>query len=567
MNKLKVKYKMSVLILSSIIFLALIGGNGFIQVKKSGEASKEMYEDRLVPISWFNEIDKRFVEVETDILKLILTEERALKDDLIADLRDHILKIEELLYDYEQKSISREFSSEISLIKSKINTYRSDIQEMIDLAVVRDSEAAYRHYLNTEENRKELEEIVTQISSSNQIAAEELNADNQRNAQISNSIAWISFIVSILLIALIGLVISLNITRPLSKLNANLREFGNGNLNITINKQSGSDELTQIQNSTVDMKDSLNQLISNINHSSYLLNRNIELLRDTINENQTSTDQINHLVKEISEGAHQQAISSNEVVKMVDSSNKNTNFGREKVKQTLDNAIYSTKVAKEGKEFITEAINQIHKLKLSIHTATTSVKQLNQRSNEIGAIITTITTISNQTNLLALNAAIEAARAGESGKGFAVVADEVRKLAEETSLSAQQITELIKTIQLETTTTFSNMEENLSTFNQQHTLLQKGGEALENIVEQVEETESSTEQLDEIFNTLEKNSNDILKAIHEFSATLQQTAAATEQVSLVTEQQHQRATEMIKSANKLEEANDTLNNELKQFKC
>lgn len=62
-----------------------------------------------------------------------------------------------------------------------------------------------------------------------------------------------------------------------------------------------------------------------------------------------------------------------------------------------------------------------------------------QSLTRINEMVDQILDITNQTNLLSLNASIEAARAGEAGKGFAVVASEIGNLALNSSQTATQI--------------------------------------------------------------------------------------------------------------------------------
>jgi methyl-accepting chemotaxis protein len=80
----------------------------------------------------------------------------------------------------------------------------------------------------------------------------------------------------------------------------------------------------------------------------------------------------------------------------------------------------------------------------SVQTASESIRRIEQRSSEMGEIISVINGISFQTNILALNAAVEAARAGDSGRGFAVVASEVRTLAQRSAKAAAEVKELIE---------------------------------------------------------------------------------------------------------------------------
>ena len=106
------------------------------------------------------------------------------------------------------------------------------------------------------------------------------------------------------------------------------------------------------------------------------------------------------------------------------------------VEQTADHAA-------EANKRITQNRQQAQSGGEVVELTVEAMRNIEQSSDKITAIIGVIDDIAFQTNLLALNAGVEAARAGESGRGFAVVASEVRALAQRSADAATEIKNLI----------------------------------------------------------------------------------------------------------------------------
>jgi methyl-accepting chemotaxis protein len=133
----------------------------------------------------------------------------------------------------------------------------------------------------------------------------------------------------------------------------------------------------------------------------------------------------------------------------------------------------------------------------------TRIAELSDAANRIGGVSKLITAIASQTNLLALNATIEAARAGDAGKGFAVVAHEVKALAGQTAKAADEIGNLIVSMQVATQGSVAAINEITATIGSISEItevisdaIEKQGEATQEISHNVQQAASGTSNVD-----------------------------------------------------------------------
>nr|AAA24798.1 tas [Klebsiella aerogenes] len=179
------------------------------------------------------------------------------------------------------------------------------------------------------------------------------------------------------------------------------------------------------------------------------------------------------------------------------------------VKQNADNARQASQLARD-------ASSTAAKRTLADDVVTT-MHDIANSSQKIGAITSVIDGIAFQTNILALNAAVEAARAGEQGRGFAVVAGEVRNLASRSAQAAKEIKLLI--------------DESVSRVKHGSVLVENSGATMQDIVRSVTRV---TDIMGEIASASDEQSRGIeqvTQALPRYQVTQQNAALVVESAS------------------------------------
>ena len=462
MNNVKVAYKILLLVVIAFLGMAIIGFRGWSSLSKAGEGMDNMYSKKLQAIRILgDEIDAmRVIQVRT--YQAIADPPRA--TEVVAGAKKQIAKYEKEWAEYETLANAvPEMQGPVKDAKANWDRYRKSMETVMDIASKGQSQEALAEYNRTaRKETADLRDKLNNLLKASEENAAKINAENEtenRNAIMSMVVITV---IAVVILGLLSLMLIKALTSPLTERIADCVKLKDGDFRMDNRDTSRGDEFGDAQRALFAMRESLNKFMRRIAESSEQIAASSEEL--TANSSQTAKVAM-QVAESVSDAANvvsdqQTAVDGgNEKVSMISAS---VDEMRSQAELVARNSASAADEAANGRSEIDSSVNQIKNVETTVTDTAAIVDKLGERSKEIGTIVDTISGIAGQTNLLALNAAIEAARAGEHGRGFAVVAEEVRKLAEQSQTAAQQIADLIGTIQSDTTSAVASMQEGRS---------------------------------------------------------------------------------------------------------
>lgn len=262
-------------------------------------------------------------------------------------------------------------------------------------------------------------------------------------------------------------------------------------------------------------------------------------------------DQLNRLATATEQRSAEQAAQLDTMVSAVEQFSATAGDIAGGMQRTEQLTVENVNLTSQGAKSMRSAASALQQIAGSLSTTGMVINGLGERSQQIGGIVGVISSIAEQTNLLALNAAIEAARAGEQGRGFAVVADEVRSLAARTSQATREITEVIQSVQEETSRAMASIDEG-------NRLMKDGLELNDTVAATLDDIQTHTAQ------TLNQFA-DITRATSEQSATASVLSQNLHVVAQDNQSRRQAGAELANTAQQLKSLADALEREVNRF--
>ncbi|MGE7093848.1 methyl-accepting chemotaxis protein [Lysinibacillus sp. NPDC048646] len=567
LRNLSIFKKLVLLMCISILTVGIIQVNGYITMKSMEKNSDNIFKNRLEPSIVLSDYRLNNRIIVSNMYRSFMFIDKAtitqINDEVMNAFKDN----EENLQILKAANLQPEEDALISELVELYPSFKASMEQVFQLSLANKNEEAVN--LFNSNAKPVLDQINLKgvaLTDLNKKNASALNMESKADASRGITTSLIISIVLTILFVVIGFIgVRKYLISPIEKLKSAVQRAEAGELNFNVAYDS-KDELGVLTSSFSHMIAQLRDLIGQVKETSDQMAAFSAELSASAEQTSEASEHIASITLEVASGSDDQARTIIETSDVVNHMVQDVQTIARNSTNVSETATHAEQLSVDGNNIIKTAVQQMNSIQTSIGSLGDVISGLGQRSGEIGQIVEVITGIAAQTNLLALNAAIEAARAGEHGKGFAVVSEEVRKLAEESSASAQRISELITGIQAETNKAVDSMQFTTKEVETGINNVNIAGESFEKIQHAINEVSVQIQEVSSSVQQMVAGANQMSKSMEQIDGIAQSSAAGTQTISSATEEQLASMQEITASTAALSKMAESLQERTNMFK-
>lgn len=421
----------------------------------------------------------------------------------------------------------------------------------------------------TSEGRQLVIDIDSQFTKLSEMQNKSLSdkaSDLMKTVNTNENAVYVASGLIILLIIVFVLFFSRWMAKRIQHLYHELVAVGNLNLSTPDFHATFNDEVGDMADVLVEMKQKLKVIVSQLHASGETVASASQQLSATVNENLHAVETVAKSTEEIASAAHHNSDNINNISATLEEVSAGAEEISASAGQVNSGAEEAVTEAHHGLTMLGNVVSQNETIDAAMNGITDTTSKLAKASEDIKGIVEVINSIAGQTNLLALNAAIEAARAGEAGRGFAVVAEEVRKLAEQSSSATQDIATIINNMSNEISLAVTTADAARSEATKGKEAALNTQQGFKSIIEKLDTVKTGISQIALAVNETAKGTQSMVAGIQSISAIAQQAAANAQTVAASSEEQTASMHEINANADTLAKSAVSLHEIVQKFK-
>ncbi len=570
MNDIKVAYKILILVVIAALGMLAIGYRGYSMIGNSRDGLEIMYQKNMQQLYHIGEAKYMMRDMQTRAILALAADpaDKSRFQELKEDSAKLKVSFEENWKMYEAAASDMPNTKEKSdNVRKAWKNLCDTMDEIIGMCAAEDQPGAALLYKSkggqaTTDVRKPLEALQEEAQTHAEGIYQTIDSDSSA-AAIS---MLVMSVVALLVLCVASLWISKEIINPLDAMMSICSRLRDGDFRQTGEQIARGDEFGKMADVIFAMRTTLNELMTQTNHSSEQLAAASEELTASAGQSADAANQVAQSVTDAAGAVVEQQTAVSNSMEAIKRAASSVDSIRTKASHVAEQSTTASKFAASGEQAIGTSVAQIRSAERTVQDSAAVVDKLGARSEEIGQIVEAISGIAEQTNLLALNAAIEAARAGEHGRGFAVVAEEVRKLAEQSGEAARKIADLIGSIQNDTQDAVNSMQSGCTAVAEGAQSVDSLKEVFEQIRQLVEAVTQEINRMAEAVKIVAEDTDHIAEQVDTIAQQGTRVSDEMQTVSAATEQQSASATEIATASNSLSNLATELQTSLNRFR-